>query len=137
MNNQVFLEFPRIAEDRDETVLVGLCEVVPGHVQLALGAHSQGRGAQSALELVEHRGVVDATAMNDDSEDSVHQCLCDVEYILVGTESKAARVRQLTVHDWLQHGDAKVDCVDRASGVLQVRFAQGARVCEEKRVVLF
>ena len=80
--------------------------------------------------------MIDTAGVQDDSEDPIHKGLGDVEHVLVGAESQTTWVGKFAIDDGLEHADSKVDSENAASRVLDVGLSHGARVSEEKRVVL-
>ena len=85
---------------------------------------------------MEDRCVIDAAGVNDDSQDSVHKSISDVQDVLFWRKSESRWVRQLSVQNWFEHANSEIDGVNAATWVLKVGLTKRTGISEEKRVVL-
>jgi len=75
--------------------------------------------------------------MDHNSQHSILEGFAHEKGVLVGAEGNTAWVGKFAENNWLEHADGKVNCEDATTWGFEGALAKGARIREEKQIVLF
>ena len=102
---ELFFDYTFLIEDGNYSMLAGFSEVKSRDKESSVWMHSQGGRSKSSWELVEYTGVINSWGVANDSKNSVHASLSNIDHILIVRKSNSAWMSQLSINDWLQHAD--------------------------------